>query len=121
MTSPSCLLLEPGNQFGRTKRFHLDFVFGVHMPILFFLQLNYRRPIFLSKWEWGEANTNSVRAPIKVPGRPCVVLLTGLGLEATQPVWALHSPRGPSSRAGGGRIDSEVHGFPVHNQAAAAR
>ena len=36
------------------------------MPILFFLQLNYRRPIFLSKWEWGEANTNSFRAPRKV-------------------------------------------------------
>lgn len=46
------------------------------MPILFFLQLNYRRPIFLSKWQWGDANTNSFRAPIKVPGHPCVVLLS---------------------------------------------
>lgn len=36
MVSPACLLLEPGNQFGRTRRFPSDFVFRAHMPILFF-------------------------------------------------------------------------------------
>lgn len=36
MLSPACLLLEPGNRFGRTRRFHSDFVFRAHVPILFF-------------------------------------------------------------------------------------